>query len=332
MPNLVTRGDVFAAFASMRIEHPRLVAAHQLFDSLREAKAKASNEPQKFGAIFAPPQSGKTMSVKTYIETKVVDDAIRLGLFPSDMDRAEIAIQQRLVLHITLSAKATPKSLASDILKAFGDPRATNGDGESLLKRAYDYMRYYGTTLLCIDEIQHLGHRTTKGSSTRSGVVESTAVTDTLKCMLLNGLVPMVFVGISEARPLLFCDPQLASRCVECLDFGQLDYSRPDQRKIFVEYCGTLGLKLRQHGLFPDLTNLVVGDIPACIHAVADGRLGMASNLVLAACQVALREGVSSLSREHLATAVQEWAMEIGAVDYNPFVQGIRGYTVRAAQ
>ncbi|WP_370322263.1 ATP-binding protein [Oricola sp.] len=328
-----TDARVLEAFLKMRIKHDRLDEAHRLYNTLRQVKRSCPREPQRFGALFAPTQSGKSMSVTTYIETVVVKEAIDRGLFPADMDPKLIAERQKIALHVTLSSQATPKSLASDILEALGDPCPDKGTAQTLRYRAYKYMRHFGTEICFIDEIQHLSHKTVQagGNASRSMFSESTAVTDMLKCMLLHGLVPLVFIGIPEGRSHLFTDDQLSARCVEELDFGEIDYADPVKRQIFIDYCGRMGIKLQRHGLFEKRCNLLAGDLPACLHAVAGGRLGMASNLTMAACKCALRLGADELKKEHFEMATDGWAIPRRLIDYNPFRNGIREIKIRAA-
>lgn len=330
----VSNGQIYDEFGRIRIKHPLLEDAHRLYDDLRYAKRHSFGQPQKWAALFAPSQSGKTMSITTYIETTVVDELIQQGRFPPDMDRKEIARLQKTVVHVTLSAKATPKSLAIDILNAFGDPASSRGTTQGLLKRVYEYLRYHGTELLAIDEIQHLSDKlvSAEGVTSRTGIAESTAVTDTLKTMLLHGVTPMMFIGIGEARHHLFNDVQLAARCVKELDFGALDIADPAQRKIFFDFVGKLGLKLKRHGLFEEDTDLLSGDVPACVYAVAGGRLGMAANLLLAACVEAREAGATRVTREHLSDATDGWAIPMGIVAYNPFRTGVRQVIVEAAE
>jgi hypothetical protein len=330
----ISNGHIYSEFGRIRIKHPLLEDAHKLYDDLRYAKRHGNGQPQKWGALFAPSQSGKTMSITTYIETVVVDELIQQGKFPPDMDRKEIARLQKTVVHVTLSAKATPKSLAIDILTSFGDPAPSRGTTQGLLKRAYEYLRYHGTELLAIDEIQHLSDKlvSSKGVHSRAGIAESTAVTDTLKTMLLHGLTPMIFVGIAEARHHLFNDVQLAARCVRELNFAALDIADPAQRKVFFDFVGKLGLKLKRHELFEEETDLLSGDVPACIHAVAGGRLGMAANLVLAACVEAREQKATRVTREHLSDATDGWAIPMGLVGYNPFRIGARQVILEAAE
>lgn len=317
MSGATSISDILNKFDCIRIKHPRLEEAHMWFDIMREAKRKSPRSPMKFISIFAPTQSGKSMSVRTYIDTKVVDDVIKAGLFDESLDRETIAREQKIVLHVTLTAKATTKSFVHDVLVALGDPYP-HGTEAAMKRRAYDLMRKFGTELLIIDEIQHLsGDRQRKRSA---GMSDSTAVTDTMKIMLIVGLVPIVFIGIPEARHHLFGDPQLAERCLKELDFAPLDILKPKERKIFLEYSGRLSLKLRQHGIFPDESDLLSGDIPACLHIISRGKIGSVSGLVLAGCIIGFEQGARCLQREHLVQATDEWARGVGLIDYNPFV------------
>lgn len=330
-----TNGQILDAFSKMRIKHSLLEKAHQLFDDLREAKRSSQRQPQKFGALFAPSQSGKSTCVRFYIETRVVDEVIARGLFPADMDRAEIARQQKLVLHVTLSAKASMKGLATDILAAFGDPASPRGSTQTLFRRVYDFARHHGTELIFIDEIQHVADSITQLDNQpwigRSGIVSSTSVTDSLKNFLEDGLVPLMFIGIVEARHHIFNDIQLASRCYKELDFAALDLADTGEKSTFFEYIGRLGLKLQQHGLFEETTNLLVGDIPPYLHAAAGGRLGMATNIILAAAIVAREANATKVTREHIVQAIDDWAIPLNIIDHNPFRTGLRALEVRAA-
>ncbi|WP_457578616.1 AAA family ATPase [Ensifer adhaerens] len=317
MSGAISISDIMSKFDCIRIKHPRLEEAHMWFDTMRGTKRASPQSPKKFISIFAPAQSGKSMSVLTYIHTKVVDEVIKAGLFDKDLGREAIAKEQKLVLHLTLTAKATTKSFVEDVLVALGDPYP-QGDERAMKRRVYDLMRKCGTELLVIDEIQHLsGDRRRKRST---AVSDATPVTDTMKVMLIRGLVPIVFVGIPEARHHLFGDPQLAERCINELDFKPLDLMKPKERKIFLEYCGRLSLKLHQHEIFEDETDLLNGDIPACLHIVSGGRIGTVSNLVLFASIIAFEQDARCITRDHLVQATDEWAIPKGVIDYNPFV------------
>jgi AAA domain len=315
-----TRANIWTEFEKMRIKHERLAPAHKVFDDLRATRRDAPFEPKRFASIFAPTHSGKSTAVSIYLETRVAEDAIRRGLFPPETDRKLIARQQRIVLYISLEGVTSIKNLAQEILLALG--KNERGTASDLLKLAYDHLQV-GTELLIIDETQHL--KTTKERRKFAELKEGeTALTNTLKTMLIRGLVPMCFIGIPEARSLLFNDPQLAGRCVEEIDYSCLDFAVPSDRKIFRNYCGRLGLKLQQHGLFEQASNFLCDDIAECLHAASSGRIGIVSRIVEQAAAFATEEGASQVLREHLAKAVDRWSIPNNTVTYNPFRAGIR--------
>lgn len=324
MADKVTRTKIWTEFHKMRIKYPRLSLTHAVFDDLRAAKRESPLEPQRFASIFAPTHSGKSMTVRTYLETTVAEEAIKRGLFSADTDRKEIAARQRIVLHITLDGVAKIKNLAEAILRALGMGNVSGTTG-ALLQLVYDTLEdpKCETELLVIDEVQHL--KTTKERAKFAELQEGeTALTNTLKTMLIRGLMPIVFVGIETARPLIFNDHQLAGRCAVEIPFDSFDFAVEAEREIFVDYCGRIGLKLHQHGLFEQPSNFLIDDIPACLHAASTGRIGIVSRIAEQAAVIASDRGESCVSREHLKKAVDVWAIPKKFIDYNPFSTGVR--------
>src|SRR5258708_3602204 len=220
------------------------------------------------------------MAVRIYLETIVAEEAIRRGLFSKKMDRKEIAAKQRIVVHISLEGVTKIKNLAQEILIGLGIP-GEKGSASDLLKLAYDHLKDLKTEteLLIVDEMQHL-----KTSKERANFAElkegETALTNTLKTIMIRGLVRMVFIGVEYARPLVFNDPQLAERCIDEIDYDSLDFAVESERELFVDYCGRLGLKLKQHGLFERASNFLSEGIAECLYAASSGRIGTASRIV----------------------------------------------------
>lgn len=328
----VTTAQIWAVFERMRIIHPRLNPVQKVMNDLRERKRLTPRSPQTCASLFASTQSGKSTAVAYYIETTVVDELVQQGrLALGGMSRIEAAELQNVVLHVTLSDPASPKSLASDILRRLGDPRASSGTGLSLLARAYHLMAVCNTELLVVDEVQHLSAsaRRSANVASRGRDGTSTSVTNTLKVMLINGLVPILFVGIEEARHHLFNDGQLAPRCISDIDYSPLQPQIREHVEIFEFYLGVLGIKLQTERLFPRRSNFLVGDIMPCVWEVAGGRLGMASRLATKACEIANERGCPEVEREHLALATDEWACTRGIIGYNPFRTGVRRAELR---
>lgn len=332
------RGKVIAAFEVMRIHHPRIDGVHQALDDAREAGLLSPNSPKRYIEFFAPSHSGKSMAIRTYIEDKVVDQAIERGHFPADMDREQIAIQQRIVLHVTLSPKASKRSLAVDILNQLGDPNADRGTGPILMRRVYEYLAgtfkdpatgkpvERQTELVILDELQHLSASEVArpgGKTEKSNMLRSTEVSDTLKTMLIRGLVPMVFVGIPEAREHLEIDQQLTNREMGKIDFSPLKWSSAKDQEIFLEYCIEAAALLTEHGLLPEETVLTADGIPHRLWAASGGCIGVVSRILEQAVFHALDRDGDRVEYEDLALAVDTRAIPNNMCTYNPFREGV---------
>lgn len=302
----------------MRIQYRRLDDAHKEFDALRAVKRSCPSAPQDFVTAFAPSHSGKSMLITTYIENVIVDEAISRGLFKSSVARTEIAQKQRLVLHVTLQDGATKKSIASDILRALGDPNPTRGTADTLLQRAYDLLRKHGVELVVIDEIQQLAGGMDIDRRTGS------KATNTLKIMLIRGLVPMVFMGLDKAEGLME-DDQLSGRRISRLNIGALNPADISDCNAFREYCGKTGILLKKIGIFQERSNFVSDYIVDCIFEVSKGFLGIASRLMMHASFRARALSAPSVTVDHLSYATDLWAIrERKIIDRNPFVGGPR--------
>jgi hypothetical protein len=236
------------------------------------------------------------------------------------MNRKEIAKKQRIVIYVTLEGVTTIKNLAKEILLALGVDE--DGNATALLKLCYDHIVALGVELLIVDEIQHLkvSKERSKFADKKEGEV---GIANTLKVMLIRGVCPMVFIGVTEARTLLFGDDQLDGRVLEDIVFNPLDYAIAVQREMFIDYCGMLGLKLKEHDLFEEDSNFLDGDIPECLYIVSGGSIGYVSRIVEQAAVIAAKAKSPCVLRSHLEAAVSKWAIP-RLIDYNPFTTGVR--------
>jgi len=92
---------------------------------------------------------------------------------------------------------------------------------------------------------------------------------------------------------------------------------------MFVDHCAGFDLKLLEHGIFPKLSGLVAGDIPACMYEVSGGVIGTVSNVFEAAAIIALRGERDCITRDDLSEAVRSWAIPQEIINWNPFIQGV---------
>jgi hypothetical protein len=314
---------IVAAFAAMRIVHPRVTMAHEVFSTLRKAGRLSRGHQQKFCCIFAPTYSGKSIAAKMYIENVVGDELIAEGVYPADKPRMEIAQEQKRVLYVSLSASAaSAKTLAIDILTVIGGPIPRGAGARELLRRVYAYLEHFGVELLIIDELHHLARTVRErsdGKVSRDGPVLNTTIPNTWKAMLNEGVVPMVLIGIPESRPHLFNHSELKSRLYKEIDFSPIKVEAIEMLSVFATFCGQLALKIVEHQLFGEVPDFLSGDIPACLHEVSGGRIGEVAAFVSAACEYAAAERAQTVTVKHLSAAADGWAIPLGRATSNPF-------------
>lgn len=301
-------------FRKFRIPHPhvaRIASELAVLRKVGQASRKAweakgrrgARIPQKFLAIIGPSQTGKSTSVQSYLE---------LVLAAEEHDD-----QTESVLHVTLSAKATTRSLGSDILEAYLDNDFDVGTARSLLRRASTQIESARTDVLVLDEIHHLIDNDKAGTTAWS-------VTETIKRMLIRGACPFVIMGTEKARPLLLNNPQFKGRTYTPMFLDPLDLTLPAERQTFVEHCAGFDLKLVEHGIFPKPSGLVRGEIPAALYDVSRGVIGTASAVCEAAAEIAIRAGRRSITLDDVDDAIENWAIPLQYTDYNPIRQGLR--------
>lgn len=337
MTNQLTRFEIAAIFKQMRILHPRVDAITKACEGARRASRIGPLEPKGFMELFAPSGSGKSHAVKIYIEKTVVPDVIAQGLFPAEMDRVEIARRQVKVLHVTLNEKANRENLYADILTRLGAPVKSTANIGTLRRQLYSYLRGENDPinnpdkqrpceLLILDEIQHLSQgavRHSKDKSTKEYETIGTDVSDALKFMMIEGMVPVLFVGIPEASMHLRVDPQLRSRHNEAIAFEPLRWSLDTDAKVFSDYCVKVGITAQKVGLLPEVTNLGLHGIPHMLWAASGGLIGLATRLIEEAVFHTLEAGKTQIGILELAQAVDTRGIPQGYCNYNPFREGI---------
>nr|WP_281351169.1 ATP-binding protein [Devosia marina] len=321
----------------MRIVHPRVDNIARVCEGARRAAQLAPNESQGWLGLFALSHSGKSHAIKMYLERVVVPELIASGAFPKEMPAEEIARKQSRVIHVTLNEKATRESLYVDILLRLGCSVKASAKIGTLRRQLYQFLRGENDPinnpnkkrpcdLLIIDEIQHLSQgvlKQIKGSNTKSFEATGTDVTDALKFMMIEGMVPLMFVGVPESRVHLSVDPQLRNRHIEAIDFSPLRWSSDSDAEMFTNYVGKIGIMINRHGLLPKVCDLLDHDIPHRLWASSGGLMGLASRIAEMAVYHALRVGKDRIGFEELALAVDTRAIPDGYCLYNPFREGV---------
>lgn len=315
---MVACEDLYGVFAGMRIKHPYHEAAVASFEKIRRRKISAPNAEQTATSLFAGSQSGKTTSVRWYIQEIIVPEWLKLQPHPDDAPMEILSRLQTIALHVELSGETTMSGLMSDFLEALGDPDPHGGTVKQRRFRVERALRDRGYQIIFLDETQHIRTQTNAGPTSRKD--DATAVQNTLKRWVKR--LPIVFVGTQHAENVVF-EHQVYTRSDAPICFGPLHFSREEDVKIFNDFCGRLALKIVQHGILerpPEI--LVSGDVPLCLNIASKGRLGLVTVIVRMALELAVGKGLRELRREHLEKAVEDFTLRIGICSYNPFKDG----------
>lgn len=310
-------GDIYREFKAMRIKHPQHTDAVKVFERLRRRKEAAPDAEQTTACLFANSHAGKSTTVQWYMETTIVDECLKRGIFKKDGPRPLLARLQPLALYVKLRSFTTIIKLLSKFLESLNDPNPHNFKSSSqALFRINKALK--GKEIIFIDETQHINAEFFAGPMSNRG--DAREVEDTFKDFLTNTW-PIVFVGKRSAEKIVFGD-QVDTRSDTPIDFGPLHFGDEKHREIYSAFLARLCLKLVQHGLLPERPEVLLeGDVPLCLNISSAGRLGSTTDNVRTAIEIMNERGKRMLSRQHLEQAVNNHGLRIGLCKYNPFTE-----------
>lgn len=289
--------DLLARFNSIFIAYPLHAAFHSRCDFLMKLGRSTRGGPQKGLRVLAPTGSGKTRAAEQFIRMVAERRGAGADSFP--------------VVLVSLDRATTSRKLFSSILMRFGDEFARWATEAVLKERAYVYLRRLGTELLIIDEVQHL---TSAGSGGD--------VTDSLKRLLDDGVVPVVFMGTVEALKLFTGNLQLAGRLLPPSDYRPLSKEHASDRELFAQFVHELDLATVRDGLVQRLAGLSHPWISGCLHELSGGVIGRISRIISVALEIVYRRNAECIEVYDLALAVDRWALQQGFTERNPFRSG----------
>lgn len=291
--------EKMALFEQIYIPYPRHTELHDRCDYLRQLGLATRGLPQKGVRSLAPSGSGKTTAVTAYI---------------SRVERLTPRTEEFIpIIYVPLERATTPKKLMMSILDEFGDEYSDRGNEMTLKKRAVHYFKTFETSLLIIDEVQHL-------DTSRSS--EGQDVTDTLKRLLDSAVVPILFLGTDDALQLFTRNIQLSGRMLPPGDIPRLKQSNREDFELFVGFVTHLDRAVLEHGMMPELGRLATPEIVPPLFRVSKGVIGRVSRLFQVALEHALRRSARRIEVCDLSWAVDRWAIPQDLIDYNPFVTG----------
>ena len=286
-----------ARFQQIYISYPPHREFHERCEYLVQLGRATRGRPQKGIRALAPSGSGKTSAAEAFVRFVHA--------------RAPRTADHVPIVFVSMERAATPKRLMVSILEYFGDPYSTSGTEQTLKSRVKACFERFQTDLLIVDEIQHLNYRNSERSD----------VTDSLKRLLDDGVVPIVFLGTEEAEGLFTKNVQLGGRLIAPSDFKPLDLRIQSDRALLAGYTTMLDQALVAQGILPEISNLQDPWILERFHVVTGGVVGRVSRLVEVALELALRREATRVERCDLARAVDRWAIPNGLAETNPFLR-----------
>lgn len=284
-----------ALLKKIYVSYPPHIEFHQRCEYLIELGRATRGQPQNGMRVLAPSGSGKSAATKAFIRK-----------FEAQTPRTETHVP---LVYIPLEEGTTSKKLMSSILDFFGDKYSSSGNEQVLKNRVKACFERFGTDLLFIDEVQHLDYRNSGANN----------ATDSLKRFLDDGVVPIVFLGVDEAKAFFTKNIQLGSRLIAPSDFKPLDARSRSDRSLLASYAASLDQAIVQKGILTEPSALRDSWVIQCLHSVTDGVIGRVSRLLEVALVIALRRGATRIERYDLALAVDSWGIANGVVKLNPF-------------
>ena len=234
------------------------------------------------------------------------------------------------VVHITIDERMTLKMLYQEILGRLADDfsnepgtrrvphtakalaAASRDNIKVLEQRVEEWVDKLGVQLIVVDEVQRL-----YGAS-----ADAKDVTKKLQAFLDRGVVPIVFVGDETSQAFFEINPQFASRLMRPLELRPLQLRKGPDRKLFKEFCVEYDRQLVTSGATPMPSVLGEDDVLEAMITVSGGHVGRVARIIQVALPAALERGAITVERYDLSNAVNDFAIGLGWVDYDPFHDG----------
>jgi len=288
--------DKIALFRSIFLPYPPHSEFHECCDYQIKLGRATRGLAQKGMRVLAPSGSGKSTAAQAFVRR-----------FEAAHPRTDHYVP---IVVIALEHATTAKKLMMSILDYFGDNYSSSGNEQTLKKRVKACFERFGTELLMIDEVQHLNIR-------RNSLGD---VTDSLKRLLDDGVVPIVFLGTDDGLDLFTSNVQLNGRLLAPCDFHKLMVDSPRDRSLMAGYATLLDQAIVAKGIMPELSGLDDPWILGCLFAVSKGVVGRVSRLVEAAMEIALSRDATRVEAYDLSLAVDRWAIPNAIIKENPFL------------
>ncbi|MBA2935663.1 TniB family NTP-binding protein [Sphingomonas sp. CGMCC 1.13654] len=282
-----------AALMQIRLPYPRQIEFMSELEELRLMGREMQGQAQLGMSLFERTGCGKSTAAAQY----------------RAMVLAEAASDTMPVLHARLGTSGTARDLYVSIMSGLGDGFPMAGTEHTLRRRAMTAMEAAGVGLLILDEAHHSGRKTGFGAE----------VTAELKIMLDTGTVPIVLLGTEEAIPIIGADRELSGRFFSPCRLAPLDVNDDDDFDLWTGFLKALDARMVADGIVSAPAQLAVEEIALALGETCDGIIGQLMRVMLMSLREVVRDGRERITVADLATAVDQWSIELGFAKSNPF-------------
>lgn len=287
-----------SAFAELWIENPPQRAAMERMEALRISTANTRGRPLPGLRLSQCSQAGKSRMLAQYI----ADLTYR-------MSKAGRPANPYQVIYINLNVGVTLKMLCQKILHELGDPLWNKGNTDEVTMRMSKFILARQVELLIVDEVQWLA----------KAYKDALTVTDQLKILLNEGIVPIVLAGNEDSRPFFEMNIQLASRLGVPLELSPLSKRDKSTAMLFKSFCAKLDAALSAHTILSQPSGFDRAEVLEPLMTASGGHVGRVCRIVEAALENAVRRDAEFVEPYDLALAVERFAIPAGYCSENPF-------------
>lgn len=211
------------------------------------------------------------------------------------------------VATVRLMGPCTLRLLGKSILETIGYPIRQRMEQGELWDMLPNQLRQRRVLLIYVDETQHMLRHTT-GDSERKNLAKA------FKGVMNYAPWPVSFImsGMPETVEMAQLDEQIERRSSFCrIPEIEMPEGRPLIERILIEMTSVIDM---------DATKVTQSDLPERIVHTARYQFGRVTQVVLAAIQVALEAGRTSLGRDDFARAYIHHSQARGYDEMNPFL------------
>jgi Cdc6-like AAA superfamily ATPase len=213
------------------------------------------------------------------------------------------------VLYNKVPVGATPKSVASSLLRALGDPAYDKGTENSQTARLLHFIKMCKVELIIIDEFQHLIDRETKHVLNKAS--------DWVKSFCDDAGVPIILCGMPESQKIFVHNNQLDRRFSEKINMVSFNYSSKEEQLEFRAFLKNIDEQLP----FYNKSFLADKKMSDKMYYATKGVPFYVNKILREATTLAAKNGNDSIDENHLYEAFNMIKIANRPFVKNPFVK-----------